>query len=346
MFNAILWADMTNKETNLVAKTLIRLASKIEAKIVLEPKWRKVGQITFKSGRRRYFRYSTLDLNRVGASDIAKDKDYSKFFMQKMGYPIIPGKAFCSKGWALKIGANESLSEAKKFAQHLGWPVIVKPNSSSQGRGVSKANTLREFELAFASVSKLDQMILVEQFIAGKDYRIVVLDNRVISAYERVPLSVTGDGKASILGLLAKKQRMFERTDRDTIIDTRDPRIVRKLARQNLSLSSKPKRGEKIFLLDNANLSGGGDSIDVTAEISSGFKALAINLTREMGLRLCGVDLITETDISGPPMKNAHWIIEINAAPGLDHYASIGKKQKKIVDDLYAEVLTAMDTES
>jgi D-alanine-D-alanine ligase-like ATP-grasp enzyme len=328
---------------NLVAQTLKRLAPKLEAIVTLEPKWGKVGQIAFKSGRKRYFRYSTLDLNHVGASDLARDKDYSKFFMQKMGYPVIPGRVFCSKRWALKIGSAESLAAAKRFAASIRWPVVVKPNSSSQGRGVCKVHSQREFEAAFSSVSKIDQMVLVEKFVEGDDYRIVVLDDRVISAYQRIPLSLMGDGKLSIRDLLAQKQRMFRGTGRDTQIDTEDCRIVRKLARANLSLASTLEKGQKIFLLDNANLSSGGDSIDVTSRISEGFKELAVAVTKDMGLRLCGVDLITKTDISRPPVPNCHWIIEINAAPGLDHYASIGAAQKKIVDDLYTAVLKAMD---
>ncbi len=329
---------------NLVARVLKQIAPRIGAKVILEPKWGKVGQIIFATGRKRYFRYSTLDLNRMGASDIARDKDYSKFFMAKMGYPTIPGKAYPSKKWASLIGCAESMAEASRYAKHIGWPAIVKPNSSSQGRSVTKVQTSREFQNAFKEVSRVDQMVLVEKFVEGRDYRIVVLDDRVISAYERIPLSVTGDGKTSISGLLSRKQRHFKRIGRDTIIKTDDPRILSKLSRLKLSFHSKPKLGERVFLLDNANLSG-GDSIDVTEEISEGFKTLAIKLTKDMGLRLCGVDLITQTDISASPVQNSHWIIEINSAPGLDHYASIGKKQKAVVDDLYLEVLKAMDTD-
>jgi hypothetical protein len=35
--------------------------------------------------------------------------------------------------------------------------------------------------------------------------------------------------------------------------------------------------------------------------------------------------------------------LEINAAPGLDHYAQTGKKQEKIVENLYLQVLKSMD---
>ncbi len=108
----------------------------------------------------------------------------------------------------------------------------------------------------------------------------------------------------------------------------------------SLSLASKPAKYEQIFLLDNANLSGGGDSVDVTSSIDSFYKKSAIQITKDMGLRLCGVDIMIDEDGDG-------WhVIEINSAPGLDHYAAIGAKQNKIVEDLYLQVLKAMDTDA
>ena len=330
---------------NLVARVLKKIAPRIGATVLLEPKWKKVGQINFESGRKRYFRYSTLDLNRMGASDIARDKDYAKFFMRTMGYPVIIGKAFCSKKWASQIGSNESMVDAYHYACKLGWPVIVKPNSSSQGRCVFKVHTRKEFEIAFRAISNIDSMIIVETFVKGQDYRLVVLDGRVISAYERIPLSVTGDGKSTISDLLTAKQRHFEKTGRDTVLKLDDRRIRSKLARQGLTFNSCLEKGRQVYLLDNANLSGGGDSKDVTATVHPEFQKIAIDVTKDMGLRLCGVDLMVNGDITKAPQKGAYWIIEINSAPGLDHYAAIGKEQNGIVEGLYLEVLKAMDTD-
>ncbi|MDE2188684.1 MAG: cyanophycin synthetase [Patescibacteria group bacterium] len=330
---------------NPIAKTLRKVAPRIGAKVIMEPKWGKVGQIVFKSGRKRYFRYATLDLNHIGSSDIARDKDYAKFFMDRMGYPTIRGKAFCSEKWASQIDSSESTAAAYRFCKKLGWPVVVKPNSKSQGRCVFVVRTRREFENAFREVSKIDSMILVEQLVSGHDYRVVVLDGRVVSAYERIPLSVVGDGRTSILNLLKHKQKMFKHTGRDTVLKLDDRRIVHKLRRQHLSFSSCPSDGQVVYLLDNANLSTGGDSKDVTNTIHPAFQKLAVDVTRDMGLRLCGVDLMVDGDITSAPKKGAYWIIEINSAPGFDHYASSGKTQMRIIEDLHLEVLKAMDTD-
>jgi D-alanine-D-alanine ligase-like ATP-grasp enzyme len=81
--------------------------------------------------------------------------------------------------------------------------------------------------------------------------------------------------------------------------------------------------------------------VDVTNAIHADFKELAIQLTKDMGLRICGVDLIVDGDITRKPGK--FWILEINAAPGLDHYVTTGKTQQKIVEDMYLEVLKALE---
>ncbi len=219
----------------------------------------------------------------------------------------------------------------------IGFPVVVKPNSGSQGKDVAFVQNKKEFYRALNKIFQRDRIAIVQKPVYGKDYRLVVLDNRVISAYERIPLSITGDGKSNILELLEKKIKKFKKEKRDVRIKIKDERIINKLKHQNLNLHSILNKNKNIFLLDNANLSSGGDSIDVTNVVSKEFKNIAVSLSKKMGLKLCGVDLIVEGNISDKP--NKYWILEINSAPGLDNYAKSGSKQKEIVENLYLEVL-------
>lgn len=327
----------------LLGRVLTKIAPRIGAKVVMEPEWNIVGQIIFKSGRKRYFRYSSLDLNSLGASEVAKDKDYANFFMQKMGYPIIPNsKTFFKNDWAQAIGQpRRNLDAAYLYAKKIGFPVIVKPNSGSQGSGVTLAYKKQEFYRAIRTVFKNDRVALVQSQVVGKDYRLVVLDNKVISAYQRLPLNIIGDGRSNILQLIKLKQAQFIAAHRDTQLKFNDPRIKEKLTHAGMNFRSILKLGQRVSLLDNANLSTGGDSIDVTSRVHPDFKKLAIQLTKDMGLRLCGVDLMIKGEISEKPKK--FWVLEINSAPGLDHYAKTGKTQEKIVENLYLEVLKSME---
>lgn len=313
------------------------------AKLLIEPDYQFVGQIIFKNGKKTFFRNTNFNINHLGSVEIARDKDYSKFFLKKFGYKVCEGRTFFGD----KL--NENLQKEKRrdmeagllYAQKLGFPVIVKPNNLSQGTLVAKVRSPEEYRNVAKKIFKKTQVLLIERFYPGLDYRIVVLDDKVISAYQRIPLSVKGDGKNSIKKLLEKKQAEFIRSGRDTVIRFDDFRFKNKLKDSSLRLDYVPKKGKIVPLLDNANLSTGGEAVDVTDKIHPEFAKLAINITKDMGLRFCGVDLISTGKLTDP--IEDYSIIEINGAPGLDNYACIGKKQNKIVEDLYLKLLKALE---
>jgi len=325
--------------TNLITK----LAPKVGAKVLIEPEWKIAGQVIYKNGIVRSLRMYSLDLNHIASADIARDKDFAKFFMKEKGYPVALGTTIFENSWAKIVNSNRTIPFALKYAKKLGFPVIVKPNSKSQGAGVSLVENQKELKSALIENLKVDKVAIVEQYLPGKDYRVVVLDNGIISAYERIPLSVIGDGKSSIMSLLKQKQKYFIKSERDTKINFSDKRIQIKLKKEGLTQKSILPKNKKIYLLNNANLSSGGDSIDVTSVIHQSFQKIAINLTKDMGLRIAGVDIMVQHgDITEDIKKCKYYIIEINAAPGLDHYVTTGPSQKKIVEAMYLKILKAL----
>ena len=335
---------MKEKESLILCRLLKKIAPSIGATVLAEPEWGLVGQVTLKNGKRLYFRYNSLDLNPMASAEIARDKDYANFFMSSMGYPIIPcSRTFFSKHWGNVIGVTDrGIHASYLYAKSIGFPVIVKPNSSCQGQGVTMVYNKKELYSAIKAIFVYDKIALVQKPVYGKDYRIVVLDDKIISAYERIPLGIVGDGTSSIEQLLDEKQKLFIASGRDTKIRTADPRIMMKLRRQGLTFESVLAKGQKFYLLDNANLSTGGDSVDVTSKIHPQFKQIAVKLTADMGLRLCGVDIIVVNgDISQAPQE--YYCLEVNASPGLDNYAKLGKAQKRIVEDLYLEVIKCLE---
>lgn len=149
-----------------------------------------------------------------------------------------------------------------------------------------------------------------------------------------------GDGHSTIYDLIAKKQQEFVSAGRDTRINPNDKRIPLKLKRIALSLSSVPVSEQMIELLDNANLSDGGEALDVTDILSDSYKKMATQLTADMGLKFSGVDIITP-DAINQPIQN-YTVVEINAAPGVDYYTRTGYKQQCVVESLYEKILLAL----
>jgi D-alanine-D-alanine ligase-like ATP-grasp enzyme len=308
--------------------------------ITIEPRYGYVGQIALADGRKKYFRGTNFDLNPLGASEVARDKSYAAYFMHHMGYPVIEGRQFLLDWWRERISVDEDAGASVVYANALGYPVIVKPNSKSQGSGVFKVYSDGELMCAIQSYQEKERVFLVQRFVPWRDYRIVVLDNEIISAYERRALSVTGDGVSSVRELLSDKQEQFNKRGRDTRIRINDPRILQCLERKQRSLDAVVPREETWQLLDNANLSTGGDAHDCTDSIHPAYAELAVKLTRDMGLRYCGVDLFVDGVLTDASCT--YIICEINAAPGIDNYASIGLDQHKRVESMYRKIVEAL----
>lgn len=327
-------------KTSRVTPILARVARRMGVEIHIEPKYGFAGQIRLSDGRKRYFRGSRMDVNSLGASEIANDKDYASHFLKSMGYPVPHGQAFFTRHWSEAIGSKRTPEAAYRYAKSLGFPVIVKPNGKSQGSGVCKVRNKREFMRAVRSLEFEERVFLVQRIVQGNDYRIVVLDREIISAYQRIPLSVTGDGRRTIDALLRRKQAEFARLGRDTVLKMDDVRIAMEVRRAGLTRRSVLERGRKVFLLPSANLSTGGDVADVTDALHPAWKKLARQIARDMNLRFIGIDVMVRGTLSEPPGEYA--VLEVNAAPGLDNYASIGRKQRRVVEDLYAKVIAAM----
>ncbi len=328
-------------KTSFVSEIITRVAPRIGAMVLLEPEYGFVGQVTFKNGKKILFRDRNFNINPLGSSEIARDKGYADFFLKHYGYNTSEGQTFFSEVLNQRVEVKRTIDDGFDYAKALGFPVILKPNNLSQGTLVAKVHNKREYYTVARKILRRTSVMLVQRFYEGNDYRIVVLDNEVISAYQRIPLFVIGDGKSTIEWLVAQKQDHFAVVGRDTEIDLTDFRIKQKLRRKRLNLKSVIAEGEKVFLLDNANLSTGGDAIDVTEEVHRDFQHLAVSITRDMGLRMCGVDIIG-SDIR-LPVEN-YVVIEINSAPGLDNYATIGDKQRDNVDALYLKVLSALES--
>jgi len=327
----------------IAIEILKKITPKIGARLIIEPNYQFVGQIIFKNGKKTFFRNTNFNINHLGSIEIARDKDYSKFFLKKFGYNTCVGEAFFSEklNSNLRQDKRKNIDDGLVYAKKIGFPIIVKPNNLSQGTLVTKVHNAKEYYRAANKIFKKTLVMLIEKYYKGFDYRIVVLDDKVISAYQRIPLFIIGDSKSSIKELLDKKQEDFRKKDRDTVIDQDDFRLKNRLKRLHLNSDSILKKNEKIFLLDNSNLSTGGDAFDLTEKIHPDFMKLAVKVTKDMGLRFCGVDLISAEEIT-EPVKD-HVIVEINGAPGLDNYARIGKEQNKIVENLYLELLKALE---
>ena len=315
--------------------------------VAVEPEYGYATRITYSSGNVRTTFGNDLGLNSGAACDLAKDKAYAKFFLRSDGVACPAGEAFLMPWWAARIRDGMAskhftdlrlASDAVAFVEeHLGWPVYVKPVDGSKGAGVFRCDAHDQLDAALEGYdAKRVRVALVEEAVDLPDYRLVILNGQLISAYRRIPLSVVGNGESTVVELAAELQEHFTRSGRDSILDLVDRRIDICLARGGRRRDTIPAAGERIRLHDISNLSAGGTSQDVTAAVAPRWTRLARDVSASFGLVLAGVDLAC-SDIGRDDADYS--VLEVNAAPGLDHYAAAGARQQRVVRDLYAKVL-------
>lgn len=323
---------------------LQEIAPELGIRIEMEPAYGFAGELIFADGSKQLFHNANLNLNPAAATQIANDKGYTCFFLRKHGIRVPQQRAFFADQVNQKLppARRQTLQHALAYAQELGYPVFVKPNNLSQGAHVTKVWQPEQILQVGAEIFARNDVLLVEQTCSGRDYRVVVFDGEVFAAYERVPLCVNGDGKLSITELIGRQQQQLHQAGRlSSEIDLHDPRIDAKLQQQGLSRASVPPAGEKLVLLDNANLSTGGTSSDISGQIHRDFIAIAKQACQIIGLRLAGVDFLA-ADLTQPADGQDWHILELNAAPGMENYAAMGARQRQRVKDLYRRVLQTL----
>ena len=256
----------------------------------------------------RRIQAAEVDATSAIAESIAQDKELTKQLLESIGVPVPGG------------GSVDEIEDAWRIMQSLGTPAVVKPRDGSQGRGVTVDVTTREqLEAAWAAASDISSDVIVERYIPGDDYRLLVVDGRLIAAARRDPPMVIGDGTLTVGQLVEMVNRDPRRGDGHATPLTRirlDAIALARLAAQGLDAGSVPEAGRKVVLRNNANLSTGGAATDVTDEVHPEVAARAVEAAKMIGLHICGVDVVART-VTRPLEEQGGGIVEVNAAPGL-----------------------------
>lgn len=212
---------------------------------------------------------------------------------------------------------EEGISAAEIYE---GKPIVIKPKSTNFGTGISifsegtdKESIIEALNIAF----KHDNTVLLEEFIKGKEYRFLVINDKVAGILHRVPANVKGDGTRSIRELVEIKNMDPLRgyhyvTPLEKINLDENAELFLKV--QNKTFDYIPDKDEIVYLRENSNISTGGDSIDYTDLIPDKFKQIAINCAKAVNAKICGVDMMLE-DFSDE--NKPYGIIELNFNPAI-----------------------------
>lgn len=329
---------MSYRRIPFLMRTLDTLASEMDFQYHIDREVDDFGYLEFSNGVRHYVSRADIRINLVGPHDIASHKYQTDIFLSEAGYPVIPSKIFYSEALLLRYGlSNHGYENAVEYAAQRGYPLMVKPNNGLQGNDVHKVFNEQQLRKTLLDVFSRHNRALVQEFISGIDCRIIIYKGTFISAYQRIPLTVVGDGKQSILQMLETQKIQAQKNHSSLNFDMN---LIKKvLRRKRKSLNSIPAIGEEVILLDNANLSTGGRAIDVTDIIHPGYIEAAIKATQTLNLSLAGIDILTQGKINEEPQPGMWHFLEVNASPGFDWYSRLGNVQHERILNLFRRIL-------
>ncbi|MCF6132324.1 cyanophycin synthetase [Flavobacterium wongokense] len=299
--------------------------------------WMRLGtnskiQLGFGSAQKRF--QATMTCNTSDAAvRLAGNKHAAKELLATHCIPVAKGDS-CS-----------TVEGLKEIVDTIGFPLVIKPIDGNQGRGATI--NIPDYEAAvtaFEYAKQISNYVIVERFVAGSDYRLLVIDGKLIAAAKRIPAMVTGDGVRTIDELIHEVNSESRRGDGHESSLTKihfDQDTFTQLEKYDYTIASIPKKGEIIYLKSTANLSTGGTAEDVTDNVHPENKFLAERVAKIIGLDICGIDIMAES-IEEPLRENGGVVLEVNAAPGFRMHLdpSVGKSRNvasAVVDMLYPQ---------
>lgn len=263
-------------------------------------------QLGYGANQKRIQATVTSETSSIGV-EIACNKEDTKYLLEQAQVQVPRGEI---------IRRESSLEEACKY---VGYPLVIKPVDGNHGRGITvNINNLEDATVAFHAAKAVSNSVIVEKFITGDDYRLLVINNVLVAAALRTPANVIGNGKSTI-------QELIDEVNSDPRRGFGHENVLTKITTNDLTLSlikaagytvdSVLPAGERLILKDTANLSTGGTAEDVTDFVHPANISMCERISRIIDLDICGIDIMT-TDISKPLEETGGAVLEVNAGPG------------------------------
>jgi cyanophycin synthetase len=257
--------------------------------------------------KQRRIQATMTDRTSALSVEIADEKFKTKLLLGQAGIPIAEGSIV------------ESLGEAVRVAEGVGYPVAVKPEVGNHGRGITaRVSDATELEVAFETARRFNANVIVEKSLAGLDFRVLVINGDFVAAAHREPAYIIGDGTSSIRQLIDQVNSDPRRGvghERVLTAITVNDMTERLLTLRGYQIDDVPPAEEKLYLKSTANLSTGGSARDVTDEVHQDVRLMCERVARLVGLDCIGIDIVAP-GLDEPLNFESAGIVEVNAAPG------------------------------
>ncbi|ALS29975.1 cyanophycin synthetase [Paenibacillus sp. 32O-W] len=267
---------------------------------------------------------------------LAKNKEATNLLLSQRGLPVPP-----------YMVVSETGAEAVRFLQtHLS--VAVKPLDASGSAGVTlDVRTVPQLETAIQRAGIYGGKVMLQRFVPGADYRVLVIDYRIAAVTEYRPAFVTGDGASSLRELIRRlnetriRQSEIGEIEAFAEIKTDSVRLLAALDKQGVALDDIVPAGCLVKLQDIGNSPAGEISeiyADRTDLICPANAAMAVEAAKALQIDVAGID-IRCPDIAVPVTEASGGILEVNALPDMIHHVVPYEGASRDVIRIYLEYL-------
>lgn len=115
----------------------------------------------------------------VMASALTMDKMRTKMLWKAFGLPVAEMEIVTVE--------NRATLNPEVVVKKLGLPLMVKPSLEGSSVGLTKVKTMDELESAVDFALKFDRTVLIEEWLAGDEFTVPVLDGEVLPSIKIVP---------------------------------------------------------------------------------------------------------------------------------------------------------------
>jgi len=263
-------------------------------------------QIGYGVNQKRIQATVSSDTSSIGV-EVACDKEDTKHLLEQANIAVPKGEI---------VRSERGLKDA---VDYIKYPIVIKPINGNHGRGITiNIKNWDEAVAGYEEAKKISRSVIVEKYITGDDYRLLVIDYKLVAAAKRTPAHVVGDGSSTIQQLIDevnKDPRRGYGHEKVLTMITVNEITENILKEKNYTLDSVIAKDEILNLKDTANLSTGGTATDVTDIVHPENVFMAERISRVIGLDICGIDLMT-SDVSKPVSETGGAVLEVNAGPG------------------------------
>lgn len=263
-------------------------------------------QLGYGANQKRIQATVTSETSSIGV-ELACDKEDTKYLLEQAGVEVPRGDI---------IRRENSLEET---CNYVGYPLVIKPVGGNHGRGITvNIMSYEEALVGFHLAKEISRAIIIEKYIVGDDYRLLVINNLLVAAAVRTPAHIVGDGKLNIQELVDEvnkdPRRGYGHEKELTQITIND--LTKSIIKaKGYTLDTVIEKDERLILKDTANLSTGGTAKDVTDIVHPANVSMAERISKIIDLDICGIDIMT-TDITKPLSETGGAVLEVNAGPG------------------------------